>query len=409
MDAVCVGVQIMSRMGHQVSRLVEMHIAFSTLACSYEFTKALRALERGFVFIWPLAALLAVTTVLMCEWFWEPEYNGCNWRKDIGLQVEGFEILVAFAACLGAYAVSSVKTNVVEGVAVQRRVVRRTRLFTISWLLTAFPFVAYTLIRVSDRQQAFRALFFSVTWAILELGGTANFIVYALQNHALRRTAERAAAPVSGGSGVEAEGGDSSRLPEGNVSGNGSLHVSFMDDPQIFTFTPRSSFTEDSPRRPRGQNLDITYTWAEHVEKPLAAYLEDVRASAEVARNDWVKGLVVMSAQEQCLTDVELPTQPHQFPVRVRFQPQAINMLRAMQEAYEPENDGEEDEEAQERRVGAPQEPGSEAAAAAPPPLPAWKVRMNRWKRNHENRTRQIAEYNIREQRRLAALGTTET
>lgn len=184
----CNGVHLASLLGHQVSRLVEVHIALACLACTCRRRVILVLLGRGLIIVWPLGALLALPAVRANDWYLDPEWK-CNWRSDVGFLHSSVSIVAVFVICAGAYLLTVVKAQT-TGRAARHRVLKRTQLYTLATLVTYGPFVVWSILRLNGTMTS-RSILLHISWTLSELNGATNAVLYALQTRYLQRMAQR--------------------------------------------------------------------------------------------------------------------------------------------------------------------------------------------------------------------------
>lgn len=256
-------------------------------------------------------------------------------RAQMG-DITTWSILLSFLFCVSAY----IYVTVVGRGTVARRVVVRTRLYILVAILTSLPYVIWSMYtghlgRQHPRHHGHRAppsaavlLMFEICWGLLMLHGALNTVVYAIQSRRFLSASRR----PTGSSFPSTQGGSADVSHVATTGGSNDLTrldpelfpVAFASDPSIVSFS-ESGFSADS--------LD----------------------------------------PRECA--------PSPSMTRVRS-PSEADLLRALDEVYDPEDDEIEDEESLDGN-----------AASRAPQVPLWRLRMERSQRISSSRRQAIVAY----------------
>lgn len=179
----CIGARVTWRSGNQVSRLVEIHIALSCLACVCRRTRFLNCRYHSFILLWLLGILISTVLVLQSQFYWDSADGFCNWVHAGGFEIDGLLLLVEFVVSVSAYAMSVIVIRRSGGNAAHCRILRRTKLYIISSAVTFAPFVLWSL--VPETFTYLNTVLYVIAFTLMELNGFTNTCAYAIQSRSI--------------------------------------------------------------------------------------------------------------------------------------------------------------------------------------------------------------------------------
>lgn len=189
----CVASNFVEFLGAEASMLVECHMAIVFATSIYGAVKTMLLLSTGLPLVWLIALPLALARVTLLKLQWDPEEQGCQiHNKNDSDDFFAVSSAIGFLLCLACYIASACGVYR-AGMAVQRSVWKRARLYPLATLVTLGPFIVYyvvvcpyltTLQRRGElsRRQDVEAVAFLISDTFVNASGFLTFCVYASQS-----------------------------------------------------------------------------------------------------------------------------------------------------------------------------------------------------------------------------------
>lgn len=185
-SSMCVGFNFVSFVGATAALLFECHMAMVFATSIFRASRVMQILHAGLLYVWLLAAPLAVLRVWWLHLSWRPDEGCATERTDDFFTLFS---LSGFLFCFACYVVSTCGVYR-AGQAVQRSVWKRAQLYPLVTLVTLAPLVLYytvgfeVLRRIHDpaRYSTVEGVFFMISEGFYDANGLLTFCVYALQN-----------------------------------------------------------------------------------------------------------------------------------------------------------------------------------------------------------------------------------
>lgn len=193
--AVCKANSASNEFGRALSLSLECHLAFAFVASTFKNTRVLDSLSRALPFVWPFALVVAFSSSLLIDDFWQGDEHGAcgshgpRWNILI-------LVLMTFAICLfcflrSAYRVhkNGIRLHKAGGIA-QNSVWYRVQWYLLVAVLFTAPYGLYNATAAFYNDGAYKQagdILFHITGTLYNLNGLLNAMVYALLSRHTRR------------------------------------------------------------------------------------------------------------------------------------------------------------------------------------------------------------------------------
>lgn len=239
--------------GAEASMLVECHMAIVFATSIYGAVKTTLLLSAALPLVWLIALPLALARVVLLKLQWNPEEHGCKIHNAHDSD-EFFAVSSAlgFLLCLACYIASACGVYR-AGMAVQRSVWNRARLYPLATLVTLGPAILYhvvlapylaTLQRRGElrRRDNVEAWAFLISDTFLNASGFLIFFIYASQSkYVLSSRGQACEQPIAAG--------------RDNAERNLDFRVNFRQDDSVVDFGTVSPSSVSASRGSTGSLL----------------------------------------------------------------------------------------------------------------------------------------------------------